>query len=476
MFWIKKVLEFCIKCKINKVYKMNRLVLTMGLLSVIVLSACETDTDSLLTTSTTQMTFAPDGGSQVLNVESNTDWSVSTNADWIDVYPMSGNKNQSVTIKVSTTDNLLENKTTIVVRTMDGKKIVNIGVNVLGSLVKTGKYLDIRNHKTRIYLGGDEGIIDSLHVRSNMEWDIRGPEWIEAWDGDRWRPLSKDRGVIRGEGIKYVYIRTARDNTNEDDLEDVITVSEYLSGNYAYEINVSQIGSLTARPNIVATLCNGLAFDWVCGCKVDKIYFKMSKSELENNWSHSASEDNVRREFELTSADYINSVDGMSAGTTVYLSTRCEDVNGIMAHGYNSYTLTTPQSNNLALAPITDAFIETSGLQKGKLKVVTYPNEYTSKYREYATTQSNSAFDYNDPILYYIYIKKLIYKSKSLTGTGWTAWDVSSNGNEIHAMTVAQGMDGKASLYISRYDDYPLGNHVLVDKVRKSMIDEIGAR
>ncbi|MBE6257461.1 MAG: hypothetical protein E7103_05840 [Prevotella sp.] len=447
-----------------------------SLIMLFVLSACEDDTSSLLTTSTTQITFDADGESQTFDLESNTEWTISSDVNWLNVTPNSGRNNQLVTINVSTDNNLLENEAKLVVRTLDGKKTVNIKVKVHGTLVKTGKYLDIRNHKTRIYLGGKAGLVDSLHIRSNLEWEIRGPEWIEAWDGSKWRPLCQNRGAVKGSGIQYVYIRTTHDNTNEEDLKGIISVSERLSGDYSCALDLSQVGCMTARPNIVATLSTGIAFEWICGCDVDKIYFKLSSTELENDFSQSDNEDDVRKEYELTNAEYINSVDNMAGGSTTYLSTRCENVSGTMAQFYHSYTLNTPYMDNPPMAYITDAYIETQGEKKGMLKVITYPNEYTYKYREYATNKQNSAFDYNDPILYYIYINKLIYRSKSLSGGGWTAWDIQSSSDEIHAMTVAQGFDGKGATYISRLDKNEKGQKALLNKIHKSLIDEVGLK
>lgn len=317
--------------------------------------------------------------------------------------------------------------------------------------------------------------MDSLKIRSNVAWEVKGPAWIEAWDGERWRPLSQERGIIKGQGIACVYIRTVGDNKEEDDIEDILSVSEQYTGEYKYAINVEQMGRLKTRPNSVQVLADGLAFEWICGCDVETIYFRVTDKEMKGT-----SKEEVRQTFDVTYPDYINSIDDMRANQTRVIETWCEDNQGIMGRYQNFYTMTSSNGKVRAKTDIVNA-IQIAGNQ---WRIYTQPDEETQSFYVYATNNPNSAFVYNTPILYHIYIRNLLYagtERKFNTG-GYSDWNMPIESSEIHVLTLSRNQNGNLSHYINRYDRYydTDGNLLpakpLLDRIPKSKVKDISLR
>ncbi len=443
------------------------LVFVLGLLT-----ACEDKNDSLLITSTTQLTFGPDGGSQTFNIECNADWAITSDEDWLTVTPTSGSHNQEITVTVAITKNQLEENARLVIHTTDGEKVVNINVKVEGSYVKSGKFIDIRNHKSRLTLGGKAGTTDSLRVRANMAWEIKGPKWIEAWDGERWRPLSQERAVIKGKGSDNVYIRTASDNKDEDDIEDLITVLEQFTGDYKYSIYIEQLGRLRATPHQIATLSNGTAFEWICGCDVEKIYFRVTDKEIKG-----ASIEEVRQTFDVTYPDYVNSTE-MKENSVRVIETRCEDRQGNMGDYVMFNTINNMAfSKNKAYTAIMDVQQESWS----KWKITTLLNDEANFYFEYASNTPNGAFAYTTPILYHIFDKNIRTTKYMHSKSGYYIWEMPFSSNEIHAMTISYDSDYNIG-YICRYDKFydADGNELfakpLLDRIPKAMINDPSLR
>lgn len=432
--------------------------LLLLLLIVFFFTSCNDDNGSLLIPSATQLTFGPSGGSQTLAIQSNTDWTVTSNESWLSVFPSSGSSNQTISVNVAISDNLLEREAKLVICTNDGEKMINVDIKVEGSLVKKGKYLDVTNHLTRLYMGGKAGDKDSLLIRSNMIWELKGPEWIEAWDGARWRPLSQNRGVVRGDGIQTVLLRSAADNKNEENINGVITVSEYLTGDNAYTVNVSQLGRL--RVNFIPRLfiANYAAFGWTCGCDVGNIYFKVSEQV------DSTPITEVRLKYQVTDANFINSADNLKANTDYILSVISEDKEGSLDTIRQYFTFSTGDTNNQPFVPIEGVFLGTDG----NWLIYTYPNEYTYRFLEYVTESPNSIFMYSDAILFHLFFEK---SKEYINSSGffncnsgvqaYNTWERTPNSNEVHVLTYGFGTNSTAYIF-SRFDAFFDANGELI--------------
>ncbi len=441
-----------------------------------VLVACEDDNGSQLITSTTQLSFPPDGGSQTILIESNCNWHIVSNDAWVSAYPVKGNSTQEVTITVAIKDNKLEQETRLIVMTDDGSKVVNVSVKVEGAQIKNGKHLDIRvDDKT---FSGKAGAVDSLEITSNINWEVLGPEWLEAWDGARWRPLSADRGIIKGNGKKTLFVRTAFNNKNEESLEDVIIVRECLTGDFAHTVNVEQVGRMAVSSLVLWDLEDGLAFDWHCGCDVSKIYFTV------NEGVHPFDINVIRNTYTLTDESFINSAVNLKPGSKFSIVSIGEDIHGNMANKYYTTYGVLPEET----APVAEI---SSGLhvEEGLWRFFIRTNILTEAYHLYVTDRSNSAFMYSDPILWHIAMtnnnkKYWFQEGTGFTSTGWVLWNnLSGKTDEIHAIACATAeIGGQPRPKVFRYDRYydedgkRLPDKPLLDRIPKAMVDDPSLR
>lgn len=440
--------------------------------------ACEDESDAHLVTSTTQLTFPPEGGTQTIRAESNSSWHIVSNEAWLSAYPTSGNETQDVAITVAITDNNYEQESKVIVMTDDGSKVVNVSVKVQGTVVKTGKHLIVRvDDKT---FSGRAKAVDSLDIRSNVNWEILGPEWLEAWDGDRWRPLSKDRGLVMGNGTKKVFVRTSNDNKNKNSLEDVLIVREYLTGDYSSTVNVRQVGRMEVVATFPWVLEDGLTFDWHTGCDVAKIYFKVTE-----NKQGMPSDDEVRNTYEITDESYYNSATGLKPGSTYYVNAVTEDAYGNMdTHMFFFYGNLPVEAT--PVAEISAGVYDGNGNWRFHFSTNTIT---TAASFFYATDKSNSAFMYNDPILWLIAMENSnknywFREGTGYTTPGWISWE-SPLGftGEIHAIVCALSeIGGQFRPRVFRFDRYydadgkRLPDKPLLDRIPKAMLNDPSLR
>lgn len=442
----------------------------------LLLAGCTEENGSRLITSVTQMTFMPTGGSQMLQIESNTNWRIVSNVDWLSVYPMSGQMNQNVTISVAAKEYDLEQETTLVVVTDDGEKVVNVFVKVEGTSVKTGKYLDVL--RDRLYIGGKSHSTTEVAITSNTTWEILGPEWIEAWDGDRWRSLSPIRGIVRGSGTRNVSIRAAHDNKEENSLMDIISVREYLTGEYLHTSSIIQPGRMEVNSQIFTTLENGVVFGWVCGCDVRNIYYKVTNDIQEKGAD--ADNNTIRNSYTLTDESYLNSVDNLKAGAPYKIICIGEDNQGNMSNNFfsiNGYTA--PEKS----PKVSFGVAEPAEPEGWKFMMQTTRD--VVRYNFYATDNPNSAFKYNDPILMHIWWTTTTFRNDEMAYTtpGWVVWkNLSTNPSEIHALVMVEGMDEEIRFKPFRFDrcydanGNKMPSKPLLDRIPKAIVNDSSLR
>ena len=439
------------------------------------LVSCEDENKSQLTTSVTHIIFETQSGNSTFEVNSSTDWRITTKDDWISVTPSFGSGNQTVSVTVSVDDNLFDKTTKVIVCTKDGEKVVNIDVKVKGTKSDKEKYIDVYNHPSRLYFDGMSGVTDSLVIRSNFTWEIKGPEWIEAWDGARWRPLLQDRGVIKGNGTQTLLLRTARENKAEEDLEGIITLSEYLTGDYDYTIDVSQVGRMIAFPDVKYLSYNGAVFGWKCGIDVKKIYFKVTDDMNESVTNPTE----IKATFDVTDTGILNTADRLSPNSPFQIISCGEDGQSQLGKKIQRLGLKTidddPVTNEMGMAynPISAAW----QMEDNVWRVHCVAGNQTGWW-QFATNKANSAFVYNDQILGYLYNidlpEHVVRYSTSPLIVEWTFQEIT---NEIH---VFMRLFNRNHVY--RYDRYydadgkRLEDKPLLDRIPKSMINDPSLR
>lgn len=254
---------------------MNRLrYIFFVLAAVVALCSCEdkTGSSSTLTVTPDTLRFTVDGGSLSFEVNSNSEWSITTEEQNTVVQPRTGGAGTtSVRVAVAPTTSTLQKHFILVVQTNDGSVVRNVRVEQEGQLAADDALL-VSNHSNYILFSGNAGDMDSLMIRSTVAWDIYGPEWLEVLSsGGRFTPLSPTVPV-RGTGIVTVPIRTRAVNREEYDLEEKIVIQESLTGRLKVELTAQQLGWHRAAPNSVLLLNTSLATDWKCGAGVSQFY------------------------------------------------------------------------------------------------------------------------------------------------------------------------------------------------------------
>ena len=436
--------------------------------------SCEDDSDSQLVVSTTQVCFSPNGGTQVIEIESNTQWEIKSDASWLSAYPSVGSLNQSVTITAAVKDNELEEEKKIIIATKDGRKVVNVFVKIEGSEVKSGRYLSVKTDQKTF--NGKAKSLDSLEVTSNITWEVLGPQWIETWDGERWRPLSQERGVVLHTGTCTIPLRTVADNKDEASLSDVITVREFLTGEFAYSVSASQLGRMEVNAHFVRNLENGLVFEWHCGCDVANIWYKVTDDMDEHLYA-----ENVRSICSQTDVSFLNSAANLTPDTKYKVMGIGEDANGTWGKKVSTTIITTDKGTTNLGAEIYYARYMEEGLWH--FFVAKHPNTYD--FSLYATASENSVFRYNDPIL-------MMFASHNLNRghwfhiwydvqSGWIPFNMGKS-KEIHAMTFSYDKNGNELRKAYRFDRYydddgkRLPDKPLLDRIPKSMLDDPSLR
>ena len=229
-------------------------------LMAFVLAGCtdKKEDETYLTTDVTKLIFENGGGSLTFSIESNTNWTITTTTEWISVSPTSGSGNKTVTVSAADQLNVIMVEGTLAIRTDDGTKMFNLTVQIKGGIpnypTEKDKVLTLGNFANFINFSGAAHESDSLLVISNIAWEVKGPEWIEAWDGERWRPLSLKTGGIFGMGEQNIPIRTAEDFNGDEVREGPIVIAERLTGNYPVRVDARQAGKYIVLTNRIVTI------------------------------------------------------------------------------------------------------------------------------------------------------------------------------------------------------------------------------
>lgn len=451
----------------------------LPIMAFCLLTACEDKIDSVLVTDATQLVYDYEGGTQELTIHSNTDWSIKTTADWIQLSAMSGSMSQTVTVvAMPPEDPSMMKEATLIVHTNDGEKTVNVNVRMKGMLYGTEKLIRVLSGAS-ILLNGQAGSTESVKLASNTKWEVRGPSWLEAWDGNRWRTLSKERGLVTGEGSAYIQIRALQSNTNIDDLEDNIIIQEQLTGYYQTAIKVYQMGCEKAYPHY-AIFGNGIAFDWVCGCNVRQFYFTV-KEGLDSNVFHTENAE-VQQNWELTDVSYVNSIPLQLKNGYYTIATRAMLSDGSMSTWTYTCTYTLSNLEESALAPIGRiVYDDLTDIWWMNISL----NEYCVSSNFFISTNPTGMFQYNDPLVNYLISQdsRAAEYGKRPLHDGWQPmWNVSGKVSELHIMSI--GIDASVNMasLVSRIDKYydAKGNELpakpLLDRCPKAIVGDVSLR
>lgn len=123
--------------------------------------------------------FPSKGGEDYFEIESNTDWSISDNADWLTIEPIEGNGNCSITLTATASDVYDDRNTVITVKAGDKTETFTVTQKYAEALLVTKSKFDIPQE------GGDF----TIEIQSNISYEIQIDSDSQSWISEA--PKSK---------------------------------------------------------------------------------------------------------------------------------------------------------------------------------------------------------------------------------------------------------------------------------------------
>lgn len=363
----------------------------LSILPILLLLAIGCSEDSVkapeLEVTPTTLEFPSEGGMTSFEIKSNTNWTITWDNPDMVVSPKSGSYNKTITVSLPASSSIEELQYLIAVKP-EGGVATNVRVKQAGRFISGDVTLKVNNYAGVISFGGNRQDLDSLRIMSNVPWLLYGPEWIEAWDGNRWVPLSQTNAVIKGnrttekdaEGTMIQRLRTKASNTGEDyKMADLVLKPAYSGTDVQVTLTALQLGRHMAVPNYIAALSDGIATDWEYGIDVKSILAYLSDEELDAN---------DPGDFGEADPDGIAYWDSLEENTTYYLY--CY---GMGSDFTSMVPVQTGSSMNQPLAEIQNVNLD---FDKNEWTWQVKMNKYCSGYRMWSFSE---LFDYPDIVL-----------------------------------------------------------------------------
>ena len=415
---------------------------------VMLLCACPdpvTETETLLTVNKAELEFPFEGGEQSLTIESNSNWTIVSPETFITTNPSQGSGTQEVKVTVTKRQNVQDETFTLVVRSDDGTKTVNVKITIKGGLF-TERRLTVTNLGNIMEFNGQRHAEDSIIIATTVDWEIKGPEWIEAWDGARWRPLSQTTGNISGKASEkqlwIVKLRTTSANDDEDNRTGEMTISEQLTGELPSTYRIEQAGKHAVLMRFGVALYNSICCDFVCGNDVQAFYYYVSDKMPPT--SEIFDDTNVKNNWNLAYPDYFIAKWALKENTKHYLVTRAVTKSGTLSNWCFPNSFYTASSLNQPQAPI-EKIYQTNGGWHVKIGMNDLAAGYSALYYE----ESNLLYGRPDVMIawflqYLIQTDVEAREALELQALVPFEGTVPINGN-IHLFTWAVGKNGRFS-------------------------------
>ena len=158
------------------------------------ISVNQAGTDGTITVSVSSVEFDPEGGSQAIQITSNSGWNVSGTPSWLTVSPSSGtaptsgSETKTVTLSVGENTTKDARSCSLVFSTLDNKASTSITVTQKPPI----PYIKVNgiDSNNMVFEGGFDGKtgIDykqTITITSNIDWSASGiPSWLFLFQGD----------------------------------------------------------------------------------------------------------------------------------------------------------------------------------------------------------------------------------------------------------------------------------------------------
>ncbi len=132
--------------------------------------SCSKQEDPILSISVTELNLGSDNQSVTFAINSNTDWTLFSNVDWLTVLPITGNGNSIVTVTVAANTTHSQRTARVSVVGAGQTSVIEVTQKQLNALILTSKNIILNNNETTI----------DVELKSNIEYDIILPEGV-SW-------------------------------------------------------------------------------------------------------------------------------------------------------------------------------------------------------------------------------------------------------------------------------------------------------
>lgn len=401
------------------------------------------------------ITIPAEGGRAVVQVSSNTSWTITSDQPDIWISPNSGTGDREVQVSIGKSKSAKQTEIRLVVKSQDGSIVRNVNVQQEGIFL-SGATLTVTNHGNMFPFAGTAGDVDSLMILSNLPWQVKGPEWIEAYNGSRWVALSPDRATVQGgvlvnEGTQTatLLLRTAKKNDQEESLVDKIILSPtYDNIGSPLEIIIQQLGKHQVSPNMVITLASELATDWKCGSEVDYFIYYLS----DRVFSDDELTTEIISKWDVSKPNYINGWDELKENTLYYIYTIGVDKNNnYVGSRYTAYSTQTSQNQPIAT-------ISNVSYANSKWSWSVKRNSFCEGFVQWKMTNSD-LFDYNTGILAWL-LNDILHDEESQKDMLYYHSDISDSWETpYHIQLLTWGLGANTNRMSNVLDRYRSKDH-----------------
>lgn len=459
------------------------------------ISVSQAGADGTITVSVGSVEFDPEGGSQTIQVTSNSGWNVSGNQSWLTVSPSSSSAQTSGSGATNATLVANENKTnsdrtcTVTFTTTDGKSSATVAVRQKNPIpvIQINGVKDAELAPFPGLFDGKSGIDykEAITVTSNVSWSLSGvPDWVNV-------------SPSNGNGTVQMTIYPKNENPSASTRTATITIS---GEGVTATLKVQQLGGVPdvkVTPDNLIALYNQIGWELKKTGNVDKYQMicvteavfnrKTDKELLEDLRTDEAEKFSNEPVFFYAKDSYGNSI---SQNTTYYICTVAYDENDTAGELVKT-KITTPKYidyNNDAFVSFSDVSCSSSMFQFTITKEG-FCNTYHVVYGNVPSTFANyNKVLYAFEINYYLKNKKKHWLAteynleivtdypNSHTFTHYTStlstrpvaiaygWGVFSDGrlsSDMIGFSWDTSSDDARQIMMSRSTDVPSGNLIL---------------
>lgn len=228
------------------------------------LTSCDKEIETALTTSTQTLQFTADGGSQTFKIQSNNSWSIIPSASFATISPMTGFADATVVVVLPEYEKMESRNCTLSILSDDGTKSCSVSIEQKGATATLD--VDIQE----LIFEATAKCERTIKVTSNTTWSVSNlPSWLNASSTSG----NKDASIT---------FTTSSDNNSSKAREAEITISE--ASGKSCTVKVSQTGKYAPDCQLyvhdVVSLTNSVAFLLTWDLDVSYFYIGMWYDDL----------------------------------------------------------------------------------------------------------------------------------------------------------------------------------------------------